>query len=179
MDFENNLIGNVMRFLNRYIFPTLLLGAAVVTPAAPASATIVAITPTPLTLGTEVTENFSIGSMYVFTFTVLSGTEYLNFSSFPQGDQLEIQNYTSLGVFINQPPNYTAATDIPYSAGSYNVHATLFGPEDPPISFELTNTPGFTAAVPEPSTWAMLLLGFAGIGFMAHRRKSKPVLMAA
>ena len=35
------------------------------------------------------------------------------------------------------------------------------------------------AAVPEPSTWAMLLLGFAGIGFMAYRRKSKPALMAA
>jgi hypothetical protein len=26
--------------------------------------------------------------------------------------------------------------------------------------------------VPEPSTWAMLLLGFAGIGFMAYRRSS-------
>jgi outer membrane lipase/esterase len=27
-------------------------------------------------------------------------------------------------------------------------------------------------AVPEPSTWAMLLLGFAGVGFVAYRRKS-------
>lgn len=36
-----------------------------------------------------------------------------------------------------------------------------------------------TTAVPEPSTWAMLLLGFAGLGFMAYRRKSKPALMAA
>jgi hypothetical protein len=35
------------------------------------------------------------------------------------------------------------------------------------------------AAVPEPSTWAMMLLGFAGVGFMAYRRKSKPALMAA
>nr|WP_084462236.1 PEPxxWA-CTERM sorting domain-containing protein [Bradyrhizobium sp. WSM1417] len=26
-------------------------------------------------------------------------------------------------------------------------------------------------AVPEPSTWAMLVLGFAGVGFMAYRRK--------
>ncbi len=34
-------------------------------------------------------------------------------------------------------------------------------------------------AVPEPSTWAMMLLGFAGVGFMAYRRKSKPALMAA
>jgi hypothetical protein len=33
-------------------------------------------------------------------------------------------------------------------------------------------------AVPEPSTWAMMILGFAGIGFMAYRRKLKPALMA-
>jgi hypothetical protein len=33
---------------------------------------------------------------------------------------------------------------------------------------------GLTAqisAVPEPSTWAMMILGFAGVGFMAYRRK--------
>jgi hypothetical protein len=36
-----------------------------------------------------------------------------------------------------------------------------------------------TAAVPEPTTWAMMLLGFAGVGFMAYRRKSKIALMAA
>jgi PEP-CTERM motif len=35
------------------------------------------------------------------------------------------------------------------------------------------------ANVPEPSTWAMMVLGFAGIGFMAYRRKSKSGLMAA
>jgi PEP-CTERM motif len=34
-------------------------------------------------------------------------------------------------------------------------------------------------AVPEPATWAMMILGFAGIGFMAYRRQSKPALMAA
>jgi len=27
------------------------------------------------------------------------------------------------------------------------------------------------AAVPEPSTWAMAILGFAGLGFLAYRRK--------
>jgi hypothetical protein len=27
--------------------------------------------------------------------------------------------------------------------------------------------------VPEPSTWAMLIIGFAGLGFMAYRRKSQ------
>jgi hypothetical protein len=34
-------------------------------------------------------------------------------------------------------------------------------------------------AVPEPSTWAMMILGFAGLGFMAYRRKSKPAVMVA
>jgi hypothetical protein len=34
------------------------------------------------------------------------------------------------------------------------------------------------SAVPEPSTWAMMILGFAGIGFMAYRRKAKPALLA-
>jgi hypothetical protein len=28
-----------------------------------------------------------------------------------------------------------------------------------------------TAAVPEPSTWVMMILGFCGLGFMAYRRK--------
>jgi hypothetical protein len=37
-----------------------------------------------------------------------------------------------------------------------------------------------TAAVPEPSTWAMMILGFCGLGFMAYRRKQKrPILAAA
>nr|WP_202975752.1 PEPxxWA-CTERM sorting domain-containing protein [Bradyrhizobium algeriense] len=35
------------------------------------------------------------------------------------------------------------------------------------------------SAVPEPSTWAMMILGFAGVGFMAYRRKSKSALIAA
>jgi PEP-CTERM motif len=30
-----------------------------------------------------------------------------------------------------------------------------------------------SAAVPEPSTWAMMVLGFAGVGFMAYRRTRK------
>jgi hypothetical protein len=67
---------------------------------------------------------------------------------------------------------------------------------DTSVAFTFTNDPLFqsgryfqaqfvTAAdlpvtsVPEPSTWAMMILGFAGVGFMAYRRKSKPALMAA
>jgi outer membrane lipase/esterase len=34
-------------------------------------------------------------------------------------------------------------------------------------------------AVPELSTWAMMILGFAGIAFLAYRRKNKMALNAA
>ena len=44
-------------------------------------------------------------------------------------------------------------------------------------TFRLSADPGtpelFAAAVPEPSTWAMMILGFAGVGFMAYRRKKQ------
>ena len=33
-------------------------------------------------------------------------------------------------------------------------------------------TTSSVSAVPEPSTWAMMILGFAGIGFMAYRRRN-------
>jgi hypothetical protein len=36
---------------------------------------------------------------------------------------------------------------------------------------------GSIAPVPELSTWAMMILGFCGLGFMAYRRRSKPALM--
>ena len=39
--------------------------------------------------------------------------------------------------------------------------------------------PIIMAAVPEPSTWAMLLIGFAGIGFAAYRRSRQHHLPTA
>jgi len=35
------------------------------------------------------------------------------------------------------------------------------------------------SAVPEPSTWAMMVLGFLGVGFLAYRRKSGTALRLA
>ena len=34
-------------------------------------------------------------------------------------------------------------------------------------------------AVPEPSTWAMMILGFAGVGFMAYRRRNQGASLKA
>jgi hypothetical protein len=43
----------------------------------------------------------------------------------------------------------------------------------PVVTLGTTEVPAeLTAAVPEPSTWAMLLFGFGGIGFALRRRKS-------
>ena len=65
---------------------------------------------------------------------------------------------------------------------TFNLYATVVG--DPMLGFTrvelaLGNDPGVgqvgnqpaIGAVPEPSTWAMMILGFAGIGVMAYRRR--------
>jgi hypothetical protein len=54
----------------------------------------------------------------------------------------------------------------------------VISPVDPEFSIDFT-TPVVGGAVPEPSTWAMMILGFAGVGFMSYRRKSKPALITA
>ena len=46
------------------------------------------------------------------------------------------------------------------------------------VSFAVSLTGEQVAAVPEPSTWAMMILGFAGVGFMAYRRRSNAMLAA-
>jgi hypothetical protein len=38
------------------------------------------------------------------------------------------------------------------------------------LAFQLNGSVG---AVPEPSTWAMMILGFCGLGFMAYRRRTQ------
>jgi hypothetical protein len=43
-------------------------------------------------------------------------------------------------------------------------------------TFTGTMTP--VISVPEPSTWAMLFLGFAGLGFLAYRTPRKGLLTA-
>ncbi|WP_294541967.1 PEP-CTERM sorting domain-containing protein [uncultured Rhodoblastus sp.] len=45
----------------------------------------------------------------------------------------------------------------------------------PPIAFlsGVDSPPGLGSGVPEPSTWAMMGLGFIGLGLMAQRRRAK------
>ena len=57
----------------------------------------------------------------------------------------------------------TAAT----GPNNYTLDGTNPNSYNPSVTGELTVT-----AVPEASTWAMMILGFFGMGFMAYRRKS-------
>lgn len=71
--------------------------------------------------------------------------------------------------------------NVPGEAG--NVSAFYLWDNAAVGSIHLTNTQGYsnavlyrsTGAVPEPATWAMMLLGFGAIG-MASRRRRKPML---
>jgi len=72
--------------------------------------------------------------------------------------------------FLGGPINFN-----PYASGIYTIDLKLFDSQD----HQLGNVWIQVNAVPEPSTWAMLILGFAGIGFMAYRRKSQPAALAA
>lgn len=66
--------------------------------------------------------------------------------------------------FLNT--SVTAQTSLGWVAG---VGTSAFS------SYQLS---GIASAVPETSTWAMMILGFFGVGFMAYRRKSKLTMMA-
>lgn len=82
---------------------------------------------------------------------------------------LDIYTNTSNGLF---PTTFAGGSVISgldtFFLSSGSIIFTSFGAGK--LTFE--SSLDTIAAVPEPSTWTMLLLGFAGLGFMAYRRKS-------
>ena len=44
---------------------------------------------------------------------------------------------------------------------------------------DYTSARGLSLAAPEPSTWAMMVIGFAGLGFAGYRKSRKAVAVAA
>jgi hypothetical protein len=74
---------------------------------------------------------------------------------------------TNVSLGSSTVPGFTAS-DISFSANSvfFNLEGLTAGSSEQ-ITLDVT----FSSAVPEPSTWAMMILGFAGIGFMAYRRR--------
>jgi hypothetical protein len=56
----------------------------------------------------------------------------------------------------------------PYALATYSITLTLTDPTDNQL---VASDAILIDAVPEPSTWAMLILGFFGIGFVGYRRR--------
>jgi hypothetical protein len=54
----------------------------------------------------------------------------------------------------------------------------IVGGSSPP-TFNMAFSLDGVNAVPEPSTWAMMILGFFGVGFMAYRRRNQSAALAA
>jgi hypothetical protein len=84
---------------------------------------------------------------------------------------------------------YFGAVSPPYMDTFYQVvNATLPTPESWTYSFLYSNDSGeptvlrvfasTTLSVPEPSTWAMMALGFAGLGFAGFRTTRRAVAVA-
>ena len=82
-------------------------------------------------------------------------------------DQTGFFNVT-LGNILTTGPYFTGTLSDPtFVPGFYGIAGS---------SVTITDIP---AAVPEPSTWAMMLLGFCGLGFMAYRRKNNQAALGA
>ena len=117
------------------------------------------------------------------------------------GNQVSYDNISGIFGGVNETASVGFGTFIfaELNIGTANLGFTQFaGPDlfsgDPtttsPIfnigTFDLTSivsgsstlTISQVAAVPEPSTWAMMILGFAGIGAMTYRRRRAAALGA-
>jgi hypothetical protein len=85
----------------------------------------------------------------------------------------------SNGVFNNISANEVFASNgLTLGLDTGGLHYNLHGVNNSVIGDGTITVgeaiPHAVAAVPEASTWAMMILGFAGVGVMAYRRKSKP-----
>jgi PEP-CTERM motif len=137
------------------------------------------------------TYTFDAGSSFTFSdgdSAVLTGS----FSVDPPGDNLdaldvvitgtgkEAGTYEPLNSDINELLYTNSANSEDLSLvfdqnlGATNLRLTSvqwFGDGDRSTAVEVIGGAQLPAAVPEPSTWAMMLLGFAGVGLAALRRR--------
>ena len=70
--------------------------------------------------------------------------------------------------FYNGNPPHIGDPQFYLNAGQPNLEPWL-----------MVSEVSFLSAVPEPSTWVMMIAGFAGLGFVAYRRKTKSVMAMA
>ena len=96
--------------------------------------------------------------------SVALSTYYSAANALFSGTLLQTSSFTGTGTFagvnpltLTLPFSETVRYDITFGPGSGNFNGTA----------------NLTSVVPEPTTWAMMTLGFVGLGF-AVRRRAKP-----
>ena len=81
------------------------------------------------------------------------------------GTALSSHNFSDIGTDV-QLALGNAGLVGPYSlTEQYTLHSNSVG--------SALSTINISAAIPEASTWAMMMLGFFGVGFIAFRRKGQ------
>jgi len=81
----------------------------------------------------------------------------------------------NLGPFVLNGVEVSDIHFVEYGDGSYDASSGKWtNPEGKTSTLKIVadfKSVIYAPPVPEPSTWAMMILGFAGVGFMAYRRK--------
>jgi hypothetical protein len=91
--------------------------------------------------------------------------------------ELTISPFNALIFNPASKPDFSAAGSpilfgYEVTAGGGGFFASITGIDNDPITLTVTPT---TPSVPQPSTWAMMLLGFAGLGFAGWRASRRAV----
>jgi hypothetical protein len=81
------------------------------------------------------------------------------------------QTHGNMGYLPEAIPGLLLVGPVTLTFTSLDAPGSAFGP--------VIGAVDVSSSVPEPSTWAMMILGFLGIGFVAYRRKSGPALRVA
>jgi hypothetical protein len=137
--------------------------------------------------------DFELTGSRTASFKIDTDTTPDKFSSSAFGNQIQFLDVS--GIFGGIPETATIGFGTSIFA-QLNIGAEMLGftqfagpdlftgnPSDPQFklgTFALTSlvsgastlTISSVAAVPEPSTWAMMIAGFLGLGFMAYRKKT-------
>ena len=93
-----------------------------------------------------------------------------SFNSAFEGAATPTYSVLSDGIGANSQVNMAAievSTVTPYTVSNIIIFGLAPGTPTSPITDEFSVS---ATVVPEPSTWAMMLLGFAGLAFAGYRR---------
>lgn len=121
----------------------------------------------------------SLSGLYDVTLTTAGPTTDFTSALICLGT-LQCTSGTAVGVLSeivdSSSGEYWALNGLNLAAGTYSLWIT--GTVHPRTAVGGLGGDIFITAVPEPATWAMMLLGFLGVGFaVSRRRKTVPALL--